>query len=168
MRRAAKRSTALALLAALSLSACGATGSGGHGGGYGAKQTGGALLGAVVGGVAGSRFGGGTGKLLAVGVGTLLGAAVGSAAGASLDRADEAYARHAEAAAYRAPLGHTVEWRNPDSRNHGTITPVNDGYDRRSGSYCREFQTTISVGGRLQQGHGTACQRPDGSWKIVG
>ncbi len=130
------------------------------------KQTGGAILGGIVGGLAGSRFGGGTGKLVAVGVGTLLGAAVGGAAGASLDRADAAYARQAETQAYRAPMGHTVRWNNPQNGNWGTYTPVRDGTSD-SGDYCREYQTTISVGGQLQRGFGTACRQPDGSWQIV-
>lgn len=33
--------------------------------------------------------------------------------------------------------------------------------------YCREFTQIIEVGGRKEEGYGTACQQPDGSWKIV-
>lgn len=33
--------------------------------------------------------------------------------------------------------------------------------------YCREFTKDIIVGGRVQQGYGTACQQPDGSWQVV-
>lgn len=33
--------------------------------------------------------------------------------------------------------------------------------------YCREYTRTIYVGGQAQQGYGTACQQPDGSWKII-
>ncbi|MCW2248766.1 surface antigen [Azospirillum fermentarium] len=131
------------------------------------KQTGGAVLGGIVGGVAGSRFGGGAGKLVAVGVGTLLGAALGSAAGASLDRADATYARQAEMQAYGAPIGQTVRWNNPQNGNWGSYTPLRDGY-ASSGDYCREYQTTISVGGQLQRANGTACRQADGSWRIVG
>jgi hypothetical protein len=32
---------------------------------------------------------------------------------------------------------------------------------------CREFTSTITVGNKIQQGVGTACQQPDGSWAIV-
>lgn len=32
---------------------------------------------------------------------------------------------------------------------------------------CREFQQTVTVGGQPQQGYGTTCQQPDGSWQIV-
>jgi hypothetical protein len=34
-------------------------------------------------------------------------------------------------------------------------------------SYCREFQTQTVVAGQVQPSYGTACQQPDGSWKIV-
>lgn len=32
---------------------------------------------------------------------------------------------------------------------------------------CREYTKTINVGGRTQQGYGTACLQPDGSWEVV-
>ena len=36
-----------------------------------------------------------------------------------------------------------------------------------SGRQCREFQQTVTVGGRTEQAYGTACLQPDGSWEIV-
>lgn len=145
-------------------------GNAGYGGestfGGGNKATAGTLLGGVVGGLAGSRFGGGTGKLVAVGVGTLLGAAIGNAAGQSLDRADAAYAQQAAGQAYTAPTGSTIRWNNPQNGNWGSYTPTRDGTGPQ-GELCREFQTTISVGGQLQQGFGTACRQADGSWRVV-
>jgi len=33
--------------------------------------------------------------------------------------------------------------------------------------YCREFTQRILVGGKFQQGYGTSCLMPDGSWKIT-
>ena len=35
------------------------------------------------------------------------------------------------------------------------------------GQYCREFQQTITIGGRREQGVGVACTPPDGTWRIV-
>ena len=32
---------------------------------------------------------------------------------------------------------------------------------------CREYQTTINIGGRPQQAVGMTCRQPDGSWRIV-
>jgi surface antigen len=36
-----------------------------------------------------------------------------------------------------------------------------------SGRYCREFQQTITGGGKAEQAYGKACQQPDGAWGIV-
>lgn len=33
-------------------------------------------------------------------------------------------------------------------------------------SYCREFNRDIVVGGRMQNGYGTACMQPDGAWQV--
>jgi surface antigen len=167
------RSTAAALGLAILVSGCAAPGAGPYDTGYGTggginanKQTAGTVLGGVVGGLAGSRFGGGAGKLISVGVGTLLGAALGNMAGQSLDRADQTYAQRAEQQAYGAPVGQTIRWNNPESGNSGAYTPIRDGYSQ-SGDYCREYQTTVSVGGRLQEMYGTTCRQPDGTWRIV-
>lgn len=134
-------------------------------GGMGTKETVGSLGGAVAGGVIGSRFGGGSGKAAATIAGTVLGAYLGNQIGASLDRADQAYASQAFNQAYAAPVGQSINWNNPKSGNNGTITTTRDGYSS-AGYYCREFQQTISVGGRSQQAYGTACQNPDGTWQI--
>lgn len=131
----------------------------------GTKQTWGTVGGAATGAVIGSQFGSGDGRIAAAAVGTLLGAFVGNEIGSSLDRADQAAASQAYNQAYAAPVGQTVRWNNPQSGNNGTITTTRDGYSQ-SGYYCREFQQTITIGGRTQQGVGTACQNPDGTWQI--
>lgn len=133
---------------------------------YGTKQTVGTLGGAAAGGLLGSQFGGGTGKLIATAGGVLLGGWLGNEIGASLDNADRAAYGSAENRAYAAPIGEQITWNNPQSGNSGVIVPVRDGY-ANNGAYCREFQQTITVGGKRQDGYGRACQQPDGSWKIV-
>ncbi|MDA8231611.1 MAG: RT0821/Lpp0805 family surface protein [Magnetospirillum sp.] len=132
----------------------------------GPKQTGGAVLGAIGGGLAGAQFGRGSGTLAATAVGTLLGAFIGSEIGQSLDRADQMYAQRAEQAAYSAPIGQQITWNNPDSGHSGTYTPTRDGHDQ-AGNYCREYQTTVNIGGQTQQAYGQACRQPDGTWKVV-
>ncbi len=148
------------VLVAASLSACNST--------HGPKQTGGTLVGAALGGFMGSKMGRGKGKLAAVAAGTLMGAFLGSKVGKSLDRADQ---QHAHRAASRglehSASGKSTTWANPDSGHHGSFTPVRT-YQKSSGRYCREYQQTVTVGGRTEQAYGTACRRPDGSWKIVG
>lgn len=154
------RKTAIVAIsaAALSLGACADSGT---------KQTGGAILGGIGGAVAGSQFGGGKGKVAAVAAGTLLGALIGSEVGKSLDRADKAaLANTTQTTLENQPSGATSTWSNPDSGNHGSVTPTRT-YQTNSGQYCREYQQTIVVGGRSEQAFGTACRQPDGSWKVV-
>jgi surface antigen len=57
-------------------------------------------------------------------------------------------------------------WVNPDTDNTGTAVPIKT-YVNADGLYCREFITTIIIGGEEQQGYGTACRQPDGTWQIV-
>ena len=148
-----------ALAGALSLSGCSSD--------SGPNQTGGTLVGAALGGLVGSQFGGrGGGQLAAVAIGTLAGAAIGSSIGKQLDDNDRRRMREAEARAYTAPLREPIVWNNPDNGHRGTVTPTRDGH-RQDGSYCREFDSDIVVGGKHEHGYGTACQQPDGSWKIV-
>ncbi len=132
----------------------------------GQKQTIGTLGGAAAGGLLGSQIGGGTGKLVATGLGVFLGGMLGSELGKSLDRADRIEASQAYNKAHAAPIGETITWSNPQSGHSGTYTPVREGTST-SGRYCREFQQTITVGGKTEQGYGTACRQPDGSWQIV-
>ena len=135
--------------------------------GAGQKETGGMLLGAILGGVAGAQFGDGTGRLIATGIGTLAGAFIGSEVGKSLDRADRlAMARTSQQTLESTPSGSTSKWRNPDSGNYGTFTPTRT-FQRNDGKYCREYQQTVTVGGDTKEAHGTACRQPDGTWQIV-
>lgn len=147
------------LMAGIALSGCTAYDAGN-------KEVVGTGLGAVVGGLAGSQIGGGSGQLWATGAGVLLGALVGSEIGRSLDKADYNYMNQAQNRSYTAPIGETISWNNPQSGNSGTYTPVRDGRSS-AGSYCREYQQTIYVGGQQETATGTACQQPDGTWKII-
>jgi surface antigen len=132
----------------------------------GPNETGGTLVGAAAGGLIGSQFGSGSGKLAATGLGVLLGGLLGNKIGKSMDDNDKRRAMQAQQAAYVAPVGQQIVWNNPDNGHSGAITPVRDGRDQ-NGYYCREFQTTVTIGGQPQQAYGRACQQPDGSWKVV-
>ncbi len=133
----------------------------------GAKQTGGSVLGGVGGAVAGAQFGKGKGQLAATALGAVLGAFIGSEVGKSLDRADQMAMTRASESAHTAPVGQAISWNNPESGNHGSITPVRDGTDRASGAYCREYQTTVVVDGKTEKAFGQACRQPDGTWKVI-
>lgn len=155
--------TIIAVSAICVLAACQQNG---QGGGV-TKSDIGTVVGAGLGGWAGHNIGSGSGQVVATIGGTLLGAYLGNELGASLDRADMAYYnRTSQNALENSQPGQTLPWRNPDSGNHGTITPSNY-YQTASGAYCREYNQTITVGGRTERGYGTACRQPDGTWKIV-
>jgi surface antigen len=148
----------LPVAAALALGACQDAGQ---------KQTGGTLIGAGLGALAGSQIGSGGGKLAAVAIGTLAGAFLGSEVGKSLDRADrQAMAQTSQSALETNRTHETSTWRNPDSGHSGTITPVKT-YETPQGTNCREYQQTVTIGGKTETAYGTACRQPDGTWKIV-
>lgn len=133
---------------------------------WGGGESLGTLGGAAAGGLIGSQIGHGSGNAAATLTGVLLGGFLGNRAGSMVDEGDRTAASKAEYRAYSAPVGQQITWNNPNNGNSGVITPVKDGY-AQNGAYCREFQQNINVGGQQQQGYGTACQQPDGSWKIV-
>lgn len=128
------------------------------------KQTGGTLLGAAGGGLVGSQFGSGKGQLVGTALGVLLGAWVGNEVGRSMDEVDRIRAQQAHVQAL--DTGQTIQWDNPKNGNHGQVAPIRSGTDTQTGAFCREFQSTVVVGGQQQQAYGTACRQPDGSWRI--
>lgn len=64
------------------------------------------------------------------------------------------------------PTSQAADWVNPDAGTAGAVVPLRTFADVQ-GRPCREFITTIIIGGREEQGYGTACRQPDGSWQIV-
>lgn len=133
----------------------------------GTKETVGGLGGAALGGLLGAQVGDGTGQLAATAAGAVLGGLVGSSVGRSLDEVDRMKAaRTTQQALETNRTGQSASWTNPDTGHQGTVTPV-DTYQRGDGAYCREFQQTVTIGGRTEQAYGTACRQPDGTWKIV-
>jgi surface antigen len=131
---------------------------------FGPKTGFGAALGAAGGGLlAAAAGGGGTG----IAAGVLLGGLAGGALGSTLDAQDRRIAaQNSQNALETVPAGTTTTWRNPDSGNSGTLTPTRT-FQNNSGQYCREYQQTITIGGKQEQSYGTACRQPDGTWKIV-
>lgn len=131
------------------------------------KQTGGAVLGGIGGGLIGSRIGSGRGQTVAIIAGTVLGALLGGEIGRQLDERDRLMmARTTQTSLESARSGQVSQWRNPDTGASGTITPK-PAYTVSSGQACREFQQTVTIGGKTEQAFGTACRQPDGSWKIT-
>ena len=148
-----------ALMAATSLAACAPDGS------IDSSDLGG-LAGAGAGAFLGSRFGKGGGQTALAVVGALAGAWAGKQIVTSLNAQDRHYYDQAATRAQEAPVGQAITWYNPQSGAQGSITPTREGQDT-TGAYCREYQQTISVGGKTQKAYGQACRQPDGSWKII-
>ncbi len=134
--------------------------------GVGTKQAVGGVTGAALGGLLGAQFGSGTGQLATTAAGAVIGGLLGSEVGRSMDEVDRIQAQQAQVQAASAPIGQTIVWNNPGTGNSGSVTPVRDG-TTASGDYCREFQQTVTIGGRTQQTYGTACRQSDGTWQVV-
>ncbi len=128
--------------------------------------------GTAAGAVTGAALGWGLGKghrdqTAAVVLGTFLGGILGQRIGQRLDEADQAMARNSVGYALEYnPTGISTTWRNPDSGNTGYTVPTRT-YESDSGAPCREYTTTVVVGGQNESAYGTACRQQDGSWKIV-
>ncbi|MEW6353413.1 MAG: RT0821/Lpp0805 family surface protein [Pseudomonadota bacterium] len=127
------------------------------------KEQTGTVVGGVLGGVLGSTLGEGKGKTAATIGGALIGGLLGSSVGRSLDQTDELRATQA---LENNRTNQPATWRNPDTGNQVTVTPTRT-YTAPSGETCREYNTTVTIDGRKEKAHGTACRQPDGSWKIV-
>lgn len=131
------------------------------------KQDIGTLAGAGLGAWAGSNIGKGKGNIVGIAAGTLLGAALGNQVGASLDRADMSYYNQtSQSALETGQPGQSFPWSNPQSGNSGVVIPSNY-YQTPQGQYCREYTQRIQVGGKTQEGYGTACRQPDGTWQVI-
>lgn len=126
------------------------------------REQGGALTGAAVGGVVGNQVGGGHGKDIATAIGVFAGALAGASIGRSLDQLDEA---NTNKALETTRTNQTSSWINPDSGNKYSLTPLKT-YEANSGRYCREYQSTVIIGGEQVQSYGTACRQDDGSWEV--
>ena len=135
--------------------------------GMGEKETAGTVVGAGTGAVVGAQVGSGSGRVVAVAIGTLLGALLGGEVGRSMDRADQLAAERAYEQAQTAPIGQPITWDNPDNGHYGSVTPVREGTHDQTGEYYREFQQTVTIGGRPENAYGVACRQPDGTWQIV-
>lgn len=131
--------------------------------GNGTKTAVGGFGGAALGGLIAAAAGG---RGTAIAAGVIGGALLGGAVGNMLDARDKRMAAEsANRALETAPSGKSTAWHNPDTGNSGTVTPVRTY--QSGGAYCREYQQTVTIGGKQEQSYGTACRQPDGSWKVA-
>ncbi len=128
------------------------------------KTTVGAVGGATVGGLIAGAAGANPAAIAASVIG---GALVGGLIGNMLDERDKRLqGEAAQRALETAPTGQSVAWRNPDNGHAGSVQPTRT-YETASGTPCREYQANVTIDGRPEVAHGTACRQPDGTWKVV-
>ncbi|MFT5113636.1 MAG: surface antigen [Parasphingorhabdus sp.] len=132
------------------------------------KHSTGAGLGALTGALLAYGLGKGhSDKEVAIAFGTFVGAIIGGGIGAKLTEADRVIAgRNLGDSLENDRSGSSRVWNNPDSGNSGTTTPVRT-IARADGTPCREFTTTVLIGGSEEEAYGTACRQADGSWKVM-
>jgi surface antigen len=123
----------------------------------------GAVGGAAVGGLLAAALGGKGGAIVAS---ALVGGLIGGYVGNRLDTKDKQMAAQAATMAFEQNRsGQPSVWNNPDSGNHGSITPTHT-YQLATGQYCREYRQDVWIGNEKQQTSGTACRQADGTWQI--
>ena len=124
----------------------------------------GAVFGGATGAAVGSRIGKGSGNTAATIAGAILGAMIGGNIGRAMDQVDQNCVGQA---LERAETGQPVVWRNPDNCGDYQVTPT-ETYQSAGGDYCREYTTTVVIGGQSERAHGKACRQSDGSWRREG
>jgi len=131
------------------------------------KQARGSGLGALTGAVLAYGLSRGhSDKEIAIVVGTLLGAAAGDAIGRKLTEADKVIAgRSLNDSLEYGKTGESTSWSNPDTGHSGTSTTTRTVMSSNN-QPCREFTTTVSIGGNPEEAYGYACRQADGSWEI--
>ena len=101
------------------------------------------------------------GSATGIAAGVLLGGLLGGATGSVLDDRDKRTATNTTQQALESkPSGSTTTWRNPDTGNSGSVTPVRT-FQANNGQYCREYEQSVTIGGKPQKSYGTACRQPD-------
>ena len=123
----------------------------------------GTLLGGAAGAAVGAQVGKGDGNTVAIIGGTIIGLIVGGSIGRSMDEIDQNCVGQT---LEHAGDGEAIHWNAQDDGARYQVTPVKT-YQVEGGRYCREYTTTATVGGRVQETYGRACRQPDGTWQIV-
>lgn len=127
----------------------------------GQNTTGSTVVGTVGGGLLGAALFHGSGAWIGVLGSALVGGVIGNFVGKKMDENDRA--RMAQAVT-TTPMGQEASWTNSHNVTY-RVRPVQQYH--RNNQYCREYQTTVVVGGETKRAYGTACRAPDGQWKIV-
>ena len=134
----------------------------------GNNTTGSTAAGALAGGLIGNQiFRGEKNSFAGVLAGALIGGIVGNRIGNYMDEQDRT---NMQSAIINTPVNQQATWTSDKTGPNGqpvtyTVRPIKSYHAKNR--YCREYQTTVTVGGKAQQAYGKACRQPDGSWQMV-
>jgi surface antigen len=133
----------------------------------GGNTAGGAIIGALAGGLLGNSVSRGPQRGAGTAVGAILGGVVGASIGNNLSCEDRSYAVDAEYRGFEAGRPHQrYDWRSPRGDSYGYVQ-VGDYYQDR-GRRCATYTQQIWVHGRPETARGRACRMPDGAWQMLG
>jgi surface antigen len=138
--------------------------SGQYGGGSMVAPAAGALGGGAISGLACSQLGRGNGKTAIVGACSMLGGIAGLLMGYQYSQQRQvAQAQQVP----RVPMMAPTPTAQPPYEGEGNLKLGQTFANPSTGEYCREFQHSAKVAGKVRQIYGTACQQPDGTWKVI-
>lgn len=125
--------------------------------------------GALAGGLIGNQLFHGKNAFAGVLAGALIGGIVGNQIGQYMDRQDRI---NMQSAIIHTPVNQEASWTSDKAGPNGrpvtyTVRPIRNYRTAQHHRYCREYQTTVTVGGEVKKAFGTSCRMPDGSWKIA-
>lgn len=155
-----KKLVLVAVLGVMAVEICGCT--------PGNNTPGATAAGALAGGLIGNQlFLGQKNAFAGVLAGALIGGVIGNRIGNYMDEQDKA---NMQSAIINTPVNQQASWTSDKAGPNGqpvtyTVRPVRNYTVHHR--YCREYQTTVTVGGEAKKAYGKACRQPDGSWKIV-
>lgn len=124
-------------------------------------------VGSITGGLIASQIFHGRGRFAGVVAGALIGGIIGNKVGNYMDEQDRI---NMENAIIHTPVNRQATWTSNRPGPNGQrvtykVRPIR--VTHRHNRYCREYRTTVIIGGRRETAFGRACQMPDGQWKIM-
>ncbi len=120
----------------------------------------GTVVGAVAGGAIGSQVADREDRAVAIVIGAVIGAVIGHEIGRSMDDRDFACVGHT---LELAKDGQRVRWVNETTGVSYVLRPLSS--DRQA--TCRNFELTVSHGGKARTEKRRACRTGEGRWSMV-
>jgi surface antigen len=129
------------------------------------NTAGGAIIGALAGGLLGNSISRGPQRGAGTAVGAIAGGLLGATVGSKLSCDDQRYAQRTYYSGLEAGRAHQrYDWRGRDAYGY---LDVGDYYMDR-GRRCANYTQQIYVNGRPEVASGRACRMGDGTWQAVG